>query len=172
MMKIENDEERWRAALEAKGVEWVTAKLRERPGRPNDVLLDIVFEGSQPTRFFCQSWCAEQDNRLFRLTPYGIAMWVAVVVLFAFMIKGYIAWEAQPAQPVMADSVGDVAPAPVSSTDISTLMASPTVPVGSSSSFSSSSSSSSSSDRVSQPSATGLCSYTTYDTDRCGSTRP
>jgi hypothetical protein len=58
----------WRKALEVRGRDWVMAELRRRPGRPQDVVYDIVFEQPYPTRDFCEQWCTEQDNKLFHVS--------------------------------------------------------------------------------------------------------
>jgi hypothetical protein len=92
----ENSELAWRKALDRKGRDWVTAELRRRPGQPEDVVLDIVFEEPYPTRAFCQRWCAEQDNRMFSLSGYTIALIVTAVLLLAFTIKLVVSWDNVP----------------------------------------------------------------------------
>jgi len=99
---MESDEAKWRAALQGRSAEWVKAKLRERPGGPDDEVFDIVFTGRHPTRAFCQRWCAEQDNRFFALSPTGKATLVVAILLLAFIIKGFIAWHA----PVVPSNAG------------------------------------------------------------------
>jgi hypothetical protein len=59
---------RWRTAMERSGKTAVEAYL-QRPGRPTDRVLDIGYEPPYPTREFCQEWCTEQDNILFRFSP-------------------------------------------------------------------------------------------------------
>jgi hypothetical protein len=73
---------RWRDAMGRMGKVGVEVELRRRPGRPTDVVLDIGNEPPYPTREFCQQWCAEQDNILFRFSPrMGI-----ILILFAVVI--------------------------------------------------------------------------------------
>jgi hypothetical protein len=91
-----NSEGPWRNALNAKGRDWVTAELQRRSGQPDDVVLDVVFEEPYPTREFCQRWCAEQDNRIFHVSGYTIALLVALVLLISFGIKLVNSWENLP----------------------------------------------------------------------------
>jgi hypothetical protein len=86
----------WRKALDAKGRDWVSAALRQRPGQPGDVVLDVVFEEPYPTREFCQRWCAEQDNRMFHLSGHAIAIIVASIVLVALGARAVVSWESLP----------------------------------------------------------------------------
>jgi len=90
------DEMDWRRALDAKGRDWVMAELKRRAGRPNDVVLDVVFSEPYPTRAFCERWCAEQDNRMFHLSGHAIAIIVASILLFAFAIKAVVSWNNLP----------------------------------------------------------------------------
>jgi len=74
--------ERWRDAMATMGRTAVEAELRSRPGRPTDRVIDIGYAPPYPTREFCQQWCTEQDNRLFRFSPrVGIALTLFVVLL-------------------------------------------------------------------------------------------
>jgi hypothetical protein len=86
----------WRKALDAKGRDWVSAALRQRPGQPGDVMLDVVFEEPYPTREFCQQWCTEQDNRMFHPSKHTIAVIVASILLVVFGIKAVVSWESLP----------------------------------------------------------------------------
>jgi hypothetical protein len=43
-------------------------ELRRRAGQVGDVMYDIVFEAPLPTRQFCEQWCAEEDNKAFRIS--------------------------------------------------------------------------------------------------------
>lgn len=68
------------------------AQLRARPGRPEDVVYDVVFEAPYPTRAFCHSWCGEQDNRIFRLswhTYAAIAMLLLFIVCFCQAVASW-----------------------------------------------------------------------------------
>jgi hypothetical protein len=88
----ENDESRWRTGLEARGADWVRSKLRERAGSPDDEIFDVVFTGRNPSRAFCQAWCAEQDNKVFRMSGTTKIAWVLAIVLVVFIVKAFIAW--------------------------------------------------------------------------------
>ena len=68
MLENPSVETAWRKALEARGKYWVVSELRRRPGRPQDMVYDIVFEQPYPTREFCEQWCIEQENKLFHVS--------------------------------------------------------------------------------------------------------
>jgi hypothetical protein len=70
----------WRQALKAKGKDWVKAELQRRPGYPQDVVYDVVFEEPFPTRDFCQQWCAEEDSKLFHVSWHTFAVLAAFIV--------------------------------------------------------------------------------------------
>jgi hypothetical protein len=91
-----NTEANWRKAMDAKGRDWVEAKLKGRTGQPNDAVLDIVFEEPHPTREFCQRWSAEQDNRMFHMSGHTKAILIALVVLIVFGVKSINSWENRP----------------------------------------------------------------------------
>jgi hypothetical protein len=149
----------WRAALQQRGREWVVSQLRTRPGRPDDVVHDVVFEAPYPTRAFCVQWCAEQDNRIFRLSWHSYAagfLLLLVIVCFWQAVGGWKSHELSVARqqqnvqlPVAADRVGSSAP----SVDVG--IPNPYSPPGSASAASSSG----------RPPS--LCNYISYDTMRC-----
>jgi hypothetical protein len=72
------------------------AELKTRAGRPEDVVLDVVYEAPYPTREFCQRWCAERDNRLFHLSGHTKAVLIALLLLTAFGIKAVVSWNSLP----------------------------------------------------------------------------
>lgn len=73
---------RWRDAMERMGKAGVEVEMRRRPGPPTDVVLDIGDEAPYPTRAFCEQWCTEQDNILFRFSPrMGIILTLCVLLL-------------------------------------------------------------------------------------------
>jgi hypothetical protein len=77
---------RWRDAMGRMGKGGVEVELRRRPGRPTDPVLDIGYEAPYPTREFCQQWCAEQDNILFRFSPrMGIILILLAVVIICVL---------------------------------------------------------------------------------------
>ena len=80
-MLTSDTETAWRKGLAAKGRDCVLAELRMRAGRPSDPLLDIVYEGPDPTREFCERWCVEQDNRIISVSATTIATIATFVVL-------------------------------------------------------------------------------------------
>jgi hypothetical protein len=150
----------WREALQQRGKEWVVSQLRTRPGRSDDIVYDVVFEAPYPTRAFCVRWCAEQDNKIFRLSWHSYAaifMLLLVIVCFWQAIGGWKNHELTTARqqsqsaplPVAQDKAGSSAP---------------NVDVGTPNSSSQSGRSGASSSSGSPPS---LCNYITYDTMRC-----
>jgi len=155
----------WRAALQERGKEWVVSQLRTRPGRPDDIVYDVVFEAPYPTRAFCVQWCAEQDNKIFRLSWHVYAatfMLLLVIVCCWQAVGGWNNHELSVARQQSQSVPLPVAPAQIGSS-------SPSVDVGipgtdSQSGSSSSLSSTSASGSSSPPS---LCSYISYDTTRC-----
>lgn len=102
----ESDEVRWSDALQARGADWVRAKLRERPGRPDDVVFDVVFVEPLPTRAFCQTWCARADNRVFHLSGHGKGVAILLIVLVAFLLRAVSSITDEPARPAQFASWG------------------------------------------------------------------
>lgn len=150
----------WRAALQQRGREWVVSQLRTRPGRPDDIVYDVVFEAPYPTRAFCMQWCAEQDNRIFRLSWHSYAaifMLLLVIVCFWQAAGSWtshelaVARQQSAAPPAAPDKLGSSP----SSVDVGIPNSNPQ---------SASTSSGASGSSVSPPS---LCNYITYDTLRC-----
>ena len=156
----------WRAALQQRGKEWVQSELRTRPGRPDDVVYDVVYEAPYPTRAFCMQWCAQQDNKLLRMSWHSyaaIAMLLLFIVCFCQAVGSWNHREVTAARHL--DAPLPAAPARVGSSGSDFSVASPgsqSTPASGSSSTSSSNSGSGSSSSVSS-----LCSYITYDTMRC-----
>jgi len=83
----------WRKGLQARGKDWVLSELHRRPGQPEDVLYDVVFKEPYPTRAFCFQWCAEEENRVFRMSWHTYAAIIAVALLIVSILKGISAWE-------------------------------------------------------------------------------
>ncbi len=99
----------WRKALRAKGKEWVMAELQRRPGQPGDPVYDIVFEEPYPTRDFCQRWCGEEDNRLFRFSWETTAALVFVILTLLCGVGAVKSWNAsQPVEPSPAAAMAAV----------------------------------------------------------------
>ena len=78
----------WRKALQARGKDWVRSELHRRPGRPEDTLYDVVFKEPYPTRAFCFQWCAEEENRIFRVSWHTFATIMALALLIVSILKG------------------------------------------------------------------------------------
>jgi hypothetical protein len=87
----------WRKGLQARGKEWVLSELHRRPGQPDDVLYDVVFKEPYPTRAFCFQWCAEEENKVFRMSWHTYAMLIALALLIVSILKGISAWNDETA---------------------------------------------------------------------------
>ena len=158
----------WRAGLQERGKEWVLSELRTRPGRPDDVIYDVVFEAPYPTRAFCVQWCAEQDNKLFSMSWHSyaaIAMLLLFVVCFCQAVASWNHHELALARQQVAPPAEEPAPVGSSASDVGAANPDSQSTPSSGSSSSSSSSSDNGSGSTSSPSS--LCSYITYDTTRC-----
>src|SRR5579863_5583466 len=151
----------WRKALGVRGKDWVMAELRMRPGRPEDVVFDVVFEPPYPTRAFCLSWCGEQDNRIIRLSWHSYAA-IAMMLLFVICFCQAVAsWNDHALVAArQSDAPMSEAPQPVGRAAPNF---SDTIPNNYTAPGSGSSSSSNS-----PPS---LCSYITYATAQCPQTQ-
>jgi hypothetical protein len=158
----------WREALQQRGREWVVAQLRTRPGRPDDVVQDIVFEAPYPTRAFCVQWCAEQDNKIVRLS------WHTYAAIFMLLLVIVCFWQAAAGWNNHELAVARQQGAPLSVTPDQVGSGPPTVNVAIPNDYSQSAgtggagpsapSSTSVSGSGSPPS---LCNYISYDTARC-----
>jgi hypothetical protein len=82
----------WRKALKVKGKDWVMAELHTRPGRPDDPLYEVVFTEPLPSRQFCRQWCAEEENRFFRMSWHNYATIFAMVLFIVCVFKGVQSW--------------------------------------------------------------------------------
>lgn len=156
-------ESQWLEALKTKGPAWVKAQLQARPGRPDDILYDVVHQEPYPTRAFCQRWCAEQDNRLFQFSGHSRAVLVTVIVLLAFVARMVVSWNniAPPPHPRYqgGGSGGGIAAAGGSGAGAAadgSGNTDPTSPITPSAAPSG------------QQNTSSLCGYITYQTDRCG----
>jgi hypothetical protein len=134
-----DQDEVWRRGLRARGQHWVMAELHRRAGRPEDVLLEVVFEPPYPTRAFCQQWCAEEANRI--RVPATLKAAIVLAALAQVCIgEAVIGWEnlaaeqqleANSAAPGAADAppsgsaqgVTNDLPGPVSTTPVGTVPA-------------------------------------------------
>lgn len=142
----------WRQALKAKGKDWVKAELLRRPGHPQDVVYDIVFEEPLPTRDFCQQWCAEEENKLFHVSWHTYAALLAFFITVCCCVAAVKDLNSQQAQTPAGASAGVASPRVI-----------PSAPPD-----------------FGEPNATGahfagesdhrlpdICAYQTYQTDEC-----
>jgi hypothetical protein len=147
----------WRAALMARGKDWVMAELRRRPGRPGDAVYDIVFEDPLPTREFCQRWCAEEENRLVRFSWEKVAALVFLVLTIVCAVGAVKSWNDTP--PPQSRTAAATNSAPQASPARGSNQITNDVP-------------GSASQRAAESSAVGnspppLCAYQTYETAEC-----
>lgn len=78
--------ERWHDAMCTMGRAAVEAALRRRPGRPTDRIDDVGGEPPYPTRAFCEQWCVEQDNILYRFTPRTAVILTLIIAILACVV--------------------------------------------------------------------------------------
>ena len=165
----EQTEAAWRKALKVRGKDWVMAELHAKPGRPDDTLYDVVFEEPYPTRQFCFQWCAEQENKVFRMSWQNYAAIFALILFLVSTIKAIESWdsaafELKANQTLNAKSGSLGAGGPVRQPRGGADAMSNDIPTYSSSGGGASSSGSASSAQKSPP---GICDYATYNTARC-----
>lgn len=159
----------WRKALEARGKDWVMAELCRRPGRPQDVVYDIVFEQPYPTREFCEKWCIEQENKLFHVSwqlfvMIGLAA-IAVICGF-FGAAGVMSPRVPaPAVPMVASAGQSGGRGNVANAPSGTIYSTPQQAVGTQTgSYTSYGSDSGSATGTRLPS---VCDYQSYQTAEC-----
>jgi hypothetical protein len=156
----------WRDALQTRGKEWVVSELRTRPGRADDVLLDVVFEPPHPTRSFCEQWCAEQDNKIFHLSWQSVAAIAALVLVVICFWQAVGSWNYRELMAAHENDVlPRVAPERTGSSGSSESDFSPSLPK-------TSSPADSSSNPTAATTPPSLCSYIGYDTTRCPKVQP
>ena len=109
-------------------------ELYQRAGRPEDVLLDVVFEPPYPTRAFCWQWCAEEENRIRVPASLMIALVLAALVLVCVgeAVVGLENLATEQEMQANATAPGAVAASPSGSTPVTNDIPSPvsTAPVG------------------------------------------
>jgi hypothetical protein len=146
----------WRKALQAKGRDWVMSELRTRPGRADDAVYDVVFEQPYPTRAFCLQWCAEDENRIFRMSWHTYAALFALILFVVCFFRAVQTWNApEPASRSAAAAAGSPRAGGGNSANITN-----SVPSQDASSANGASSGSSNTQ-------SSVCAYITYDTTRC-----
>ncbi len=98
----------WRAALQAKGRDWVLAELHTRPGQPQDPVYDVVFEPPYPTRDFCQRWSVDEDNKYLRMagsTKIALCVLVVFVVFLGMAVRTWTQTEAALSRHASSHSI-------------------------------------------------------------------
>jgi hypothetical protein len=63
--------------------------------------LEVVYADPLPTRAFCRSWAAEQENRIFVFSPSIIVGLVLTVIIVASTTMAVLAFESQSQRPAM-----------------------------------------------------------------------
>ncbi|HET7881207.1 MAG TPA: hypothetical protein VFL55_10005 [Acetobacteraceae bacterium] len=162
MVVAVDQEEVWRRGLRARGKHWVMTELHRRAGRPDDALLEVVFEPPHPTRAFCQQWCAQEESRI-RVSPSLILALVLTAVVVICVGEAVTGWGNRATeQQMQANSAarGSVAAAPArGAVGVTNDLPQPA------------SAASSGTSQAAQPSLnndpTSVCAYQTYATAAC-----
>lgn len=110
-MQVDREtEERWRDALQQKGLAEVLAELDMRPGRPSDVVFDIGDRPPYPTRGFCWQWCVSGGGPSPGFAPHA-AVLVALAALFVVcVLHAEVDW---PAARAHLPNFASAAPLPL-----------------------------------------------------------
>lgn len=174
----------WRKGLQARGKDWVRSELHRRPGQPEDVLYDVVFKEPYPTRAFCFQWCAEEENRVFRMSWHTYATIIALALLIVSILKGISAWDDEAVNVQMLNAKttaqatgshggggggsagGSTTTSDITSTSTSSGTGSTSSSTGSASSGATTSPSGSAL-TTGLPDPASICGYITYDSPRC-----
>ena len=98
--------------MERMGKISVEAELSLHPGGPGDLVLDIVDAPPYPTREFCQQWCAEQDDILFRYSPRMAVILVLGVITTVCLLEAFSGLGVAPVGPREAPSAASTAGVP------------------------------------------------------------
>src|SRR5271165_140885 len=107
-------QERWRLALEQKGLHVVRAELDMRPGRDSEPMYGIGDAPPYPTRAFCDQWCrGEYGNTPILSKSMGVAIFagLAFIACIVQVIGGHSHTEAFSAHQTTFVRAGR-APAP------------------------------------------------------------
>ena len=110
-------EERWRAALEKKGMNRVRADLDMRPGRPADLVFDIGDEPPYPTRGYCEQWCRGAPAKGLGISGPGATVAVMAVLVVVCILRAISSWSTADANWLSAGTVPYSPVAASSSTD-------------------------------------------------------
>jgi hypothetical protein len=85
-------EERWSTALEKRGLAVVRQELDLRPGKPGDVIYNVVDDPPYPTRAFCEAWCRGTPQETIALPTAGMMMAGASALIVVCIIKAITSW--------------------------------------------------------------------------------
>ncbi len=96
-------EERWRAALKAKGMDVVQVELDLRPGRPEDLVYNVVDEPPYPTRAFCQNWCRGAPPPKFGPSGPTAMIVIMSVLIVVCVIRAITSYSPKEADWLSAD---------------------------------------------------------------------
>ncbi len=92
-------EERWDAALRAKGATRVLAELELTRGNPADPVFDVGDRPPYPTRAYCAQWCHNVGRPSPRRTGAAVMGGVLILVLFASIVRTIDNWPATVQRP-------------------------------------------------------------------------
>jgi hypothetical protein len=79
--------ERWREALDKKGLDVVRQQLDLRPGRPDEVIYNIVDEPPYPDRAFCEDWCRGAPPPPTAMSGTGAMVVIMSVLVVVFALR-------------------------------------------------------------------------------------
>jgi len=92
-------EERWHAALEAKGAARVLAELELTRGNPADPVFEIGDRPPYPTRAYCAQWCRNGGRPSARGAGAAMLGGALVLLLFASVVQTIESWPAAVPRP-------------------------------------------------------------------------
>jgi hypothetical protein len=84
--------ERWREALEKKGLDVVRHQLDLRPGRPDEVLYNIVDEPPYPDRAFCEDWCRGAPPPPTAISGTGAMVIIMSILVIVCVLRGFVSF--------------------------------------------------------------------------------
>jgi hypothetical protein len=84
--------ERWREALEQKGLNVVRQQLDLRPGPPNEVLYNIVDDPPYPDRAFCEDWCRGAPPPPVAMSGTGAMVVIMSILVVVFALRAFVSY--------------------------------------------------------------------------------
>jgi hypothetical protein len=87
-------EERWHAALDAKGAAQILTELELTRGRPADPVFDVGDRPPYPTRAYCAQWCRNGGRPSARGAGAKVMGGMLILLLFASVVKTIDSWPA------------------------------------------------------------------------------